>query len=203
MKNEEQQQAKSLYFDTNLTKSEIAERLGVNRRTIMLWSHQGNWEQLKQSARHLPSMVAEKCYYLIDHLATERLTMGVGKGSVSYKDAETINKLASSIKKLKNRSTSNETMEMFNFFLEYMKKQDEALGAAIRPHMERYMETRRTISLNDFLLEDFNNDGMLPYPIYESDERIWDKTDTEALNKEIQKTGDYDQALENWQNDAA
>ncbi len=199
MKAELQQQAKNLYFDTNLTKSEIADKIGVNRRTIMLWCRQGNWDRLKMSARHLPAMVAEKCYYLIDHLATELLTDGT-KRSITNKDADAINKLASGIKKLKNRNSVNECMEMFNFFLEDLKNHDVQLVETIRPHMERYIRSRNDVEINDFLLEEFNNEGYISWDSRASDEKIWDKMDKEALEQELQITPDYDAAIENWQN---
>ena len=200
MKNDQKQQAKNLFFDTNLSKMEIADQVGVNRRTIMLWCQQGNWDKLKLSGRHLPALVAEKCYYLIDHIASTLLTEGPG-AKVTHKDADAINKLASGIKKLRNRCAVNESMEMFNFFLEYLRKNDEQLAPAVLPHMERYMESRKNIPVNDFILEEFNLNGYLPYPIKDLDERNWDKMDTEAFNKELLRTGDYDQALENWQNE--
>jgi hypothetical protein len=158
MKTELQQQAKHLFFETGLNKSEIAEQLGVNRRTVMLWAQQGNWEQLKRSAQCMPSMLAEKCYYLIDHLLNT-LLMQDTKRELTVKDADAISKLSSSIRRLKNRSATNEAMEMFNFFLEHLRKRDSALAVTIRPHLESYLETRKDVQVSDFMLEGFDAQG--------------------------------------------
>src|SRR4051812_11513699 len=111
MKNEQREQARDLYFSTNLSKTEIAARLGVNRRTVMLWTQEGNWDKLKKSATSLPSIVAEKCYLILDRYTTSLLdsaSMGI---HLDIKQADFVSKMASSIRKLKNRSTANETME--------------------------------------------------------------------------------------------
>ncbi len=199
MKGEEQNEARQLYFQTNMSKAEIAEQLGVNRRTVLLWCKQGNWDKLKQSAIHMPSMVAEKCYYLIDSFAN-RLLEDTGMQTVNLKDAQTIHLLATSIKKLKNRSTVNESMEMFNFFLEGLKRRNSQLAADVQPMMEEYLAVRENQELTDFLLEGFNEDGTLPYPTKALTEQYMDRKDLDVLEKEIQNTGDYDQALEKWQN---
>jgi DNA-binding XRE family transcriptional regulator len=185
MKSEQHQQAKDLYFQTNLSKTEIANRIGVNRRTIMLWSHQGNWDRLKKSAQHLPSLVAEKCYYLIDHFTSHLLSTHGSMSSLTNKDAETIYRLASSIKKLKNRSTTNESMEMFNFFLEGLKKKKPEMAEELMPLVEEYMESRKDINMPDFLLDGFNSEGLIPYPEKEIMEKWQDEKDAAAINDEF------------------
>ncbi len=200
MKNEQQEQAKKLFFETLLTKTEIAEQVGVNRRTIMMWCQQGNWDRLRLSARHMPALVAEKCYYVIDQYTTQILTTGANVVSKAHLHADAINKLASAIKKLKNRSTINESMEMFNFFLEGLRRRDEALADQVMPHMEYYMEHRRGIDNTDFLLEEFGPDGLINYTGKEAQENLQDKLDDLALDAELRKATTLDEAYEKWLN---
>ncbi len=199
MKNEQQEQARNLYYETNMSKSEIADKLGVNRRTIMLWCQQGNWEQLRRSARHMPALVAEKCYYLIDQYTTQLLTAGNTITTHSHLHADAINKLASAIKKLKNRSAVNESMEMFNFFLEGLRRRDAVLADKVMPYMEEYIENRSDVETTDFLLNEFNDDGTIPIPEKEMNEAILDERDTMAFHEELRKAATEEEALENWQ----
>jgi len=200
MKNEQKQQAKHLYFQTDLSKTEIAGRLGINRRTIMLWCQEGNWDRLKQSAQHLPSMVAEKCYYLLDQLASYHLAESGVMSTFTHKDADAINKLASSIKKLKNRSAVNESMEMFNYFLDGVNRKNPELAAEILPYIEDHISNRKEITTNEFLPQDYNPDGTIKYSDSHIQEQWQDQRDTEAFFAELQKTNNnYPQALENWQ----
>ena len=200
MKNEQQEKAKEFYFDTNMSKSEIAEQLGVNRRTIMLWCQQGNWEQLRRSARHMPALIAEKCYYLIDQYTTQLLTVGNTITSRSHLHADAINKLASAIKKIKTRSTVNESMEMFNFFLEGLRRRDAALADQVKPSLEDYIEDRRGVETTDFLLSDFDEDGTIPIPEKELNESLLDYKEELAFREEVRKAATEEEALENWLN---
>jgi len=200
MKHKEQEQAKELYFQTNMSKTEIAASIGVNRRTILLWSKQGNWDKLRQSARHLPAIVAEKCYYLIDNFTT-KLLQDPSLFALSFKDAQTIHLLATSIKKLKNRSTVNESMEMFNFFYEGLKKKNPEIAAEILPEIEEYITARSDQEVSEFLIDGFNSGGVAAYPDQETEEQYADAADLEALEKEIQSTGNNDLAIENWLKD--
>src|ERR1700721_1874323 len=180
MKYQEQEKAKELYFQTNMTKTDIAATVGVNRRTILLWCKQGNWEKLRQSSRHLPAIVAEKCYYLLDHFTT-KLLQDPDLFTLSFKDAQTIHMLTTSIKKLKNRSTVNESMEMFNFFYEGLKKKNPQLAADILPEIEEYITSRSDRETSDFLIEGFTKEGIAEFPDQETQEQYADDADLEAL----------------------
>ena len=47
MKTDQQKQAEELFFQTNLTKTEIAEAVGVSRRTIYNWISAGKVEYVR------------------------------------------------------------------------------------------------------------------------------------------------------------
>jgi DNA-binding XRE family transcriptional regulator len=198
MKNEQQEEAKKLYFQTNMSKTEIANAVGVCRRTILRWCKEDNWEQLRKSARHMPSIVAEKCYYLLDAYAS-RLLQHDTYDNITLHDAQVLNLLASTIKKIKNRSTTNESMEMFNFFLEGLKKKDPKLAEAILPELEEYIQVRGDRKTNDYFMQGFTPYGMMEYPEKEINEQFQDAADLEAFDEELKATGNYDQAIENWE----
>ena len=107
--------------------------------------------------------------------------------NMQLKHAQTIHLLASTIKKLKNRSTVNESMEMFNFFLESLSSKDPALAAQVAPEIEEYIEKRKTADTTDFMLEGFRNDGKLPYPEKEYMEKFIDNQEIEEINHDIEE----------------
>lgn len=162
MKNEKKAQAKELFFQTNLTKSEIAEMIGVNRRTIHIWSREGDWERLRASARHMPSIIAEHCYYMMAHLGQSVLSDAREGMPATLKEAETMHKLALTINKIKNRNTVNESIEMFTFFLDGLKKKDPALTEKLLPHIDEHITQRKDVYISDFLLDGFNHRGFIP-----------------------------------------
>jgi len=187
MKSQEREQAQYLYFQTDYTKGQIAEMLKVNRHTISMWAHQGNWDKLRKSARTLPALVAEKCYHLVDSYTSGILGDAYTAQNINIKHAQTIHLLASSIKKLKNRSTVNETMEMFNFFLDNLNRRNPALAAQIVPEVDEYLRARGDASVNDHLTSSFSEDGSISSPADEFVEQSLDQQDADLLNQEFEE----------------
>lgn len=187
MKAQEREQAQYLYFQTDYTKGQIAEMLKVNRHTISMWAHQGNWDKLRKSARTLPALVAEKCYHLVDSYTSGILGDAYTAQNINIKHAQTIHLLASSIKKLKNRSTVNETMEMFNFFLDNLNRRNPALAAQIVPEVDEYLRARGDATVNDHLTSSFSEDGSIPFPADEFAEQSLDQQDADLLNQEFEE----------------
>ena len=112
MKNEQKLQARELYFTATLNKSEIAEQVGVNRRTIMLWAREGNWQKQRDLDRQLPALLEERSYELVDSFTSGLLN---GKPTdLNTKDAETVYFLASGIHKLQGKPDEAKRREIFS-----------------------------------------------------------------------------------------
>jgi DNA-directed RNA polymerase specialized sigma54-like protein len=184
MKNEQQQQAKHLYFQSGLNKSQIADTLGVNRRTVMLWVQQGNWDRLKMSAQHLPAMVTEKCYYVLDHYLTNLLAANGAISTFGTKEASAINQLATAIKKVRTRSAVNESMEMMSFFLDDVRRKDPTMAEAIMPFIEQYIAKRKDTNLADFLPANFNDQGFVNEPTDDIMEQWLDEQEHAKMEEE-------------------
>ncbi len=199
MKDQQFEEAKNLYYQTEMTKAEIAQNVGVSRRTILRWCKEDDWERLRQSYRVMPALVVEKCYFILNNMLTR---MAEESYLIpTFKETQSIHLIASTIKKLKNRCTINESMEMFNFFLEGLKKKDPKLAADILPKMEEYISERSKKEVTDFLPEELIKDPH-PDPNHidkDEAEQIADEKDLRSLEKERQFTPNYEQALANWE----
>ncbi len=165
MKTEQHQNARNLYMQTSLSKSQIAELLGISRTTIYNWAAQGNWDRLKKSAQHMPAIMAEKFYYVLGHMADDLLSESRIMKPCTRQEADAIYKLTLSINKLKNRSTLNENMEAFQVFLDQLKQSDPTLAAQLLPHMSEYFTRQASIYSYTHQPADFNAMGFAPAPI--------------------------------------
>lgn len=164
MLTEKQQQAKQLYFQTDLTKTQIAGLLNVSRRSLHYWICQNNWERLKRSATHLPAMLAENCYLLISQYQRQLLSEDRIMQPINHLEAETLHKLALTVKKLKNHSTLNESMEMFAHFMERVSKRSPELAAQIAPFVEEHIQDWASLSPSQFKPDNINDIGYLSTP---------------------------------------
>src|ERR1700733_990212 len=201
MKQKEFEQAREMYFQTNMSKTEIATKLGVNRRTVLLWCKQDNWERLRQASNTMPSIIAEKIYYLLDNFLTQCLR-DPDWTFATYKDSQTIYLLTSSIKKLKNRKSAiNETMETFGALLEGLKKRKPELAEQITPELEEYLSACADKKVSDHYMDGVNEFGGMGFKSDEEEqEERQDKADLAEFQEELKAAGgNYDQALENWQ----
>ena len=92
--------ARTLYLKDNLTQQEIADKVGVSRNTINRWIAAEKWEEMKvgmtltreQQVASLHRQVAE-----INRVISEREE---GKRYANAAEADTLNKLATAIKKM-------------------------------------------------------------------------------------------------------
>jgi hypothetical protein len=167
MQNEKKQQAKTLYFQTGLNNSQIATLLSVSRRSISTWVKEGDWNRLKQSAKYLPSMLAENCYHIIGHLTESYLSESRITNPVTYKEIDALHKLTLTAKKLQNRCTLNENMELFGYFMEMVSQRNPQLAQTIHPYIDEFISARASVYTQHIQPDTFNDMGRIP--VHEDD----------------------------------
>jgi transposase-like protein len=191
MKNDIRQQAQELYYQSGLTKSQIAAALGVSRRSLHYWIKEGNWDRLKASAEHMPSILAEKCYHIFSQTADSFLSEQRLTNPISHKEADTLYKLMLTIKQLKNRNTVSESMEMFALFQDRVKKENPKLAEEITPFIEEHLTARAAVTTGHILPEGFTPMGRLPFDHdINTDEMALDNKD--LCDWAIEQMGDTD-----------
>jgi DNA-binding XRE family transcriptional regulator len=188
MKPQQQQQARRMFIQSDLNKTEIADTLSVDRRTIYQWSVDGDWERLKTSAKCMPSMLAEKCYHLIGHFTDHLLSAESHYQSVTKSDVDIIYKLARTIKILKKGNTINEDMETFNWFLEGLQKRDANLAQALLPYADEFITCRTATQAPVYAsAKQTDANGITPFPEKDILEKWRDEQDAAAIAEELRK----------------
>lgn len=182
----QKEQAKRLYAQSNHSNTAIAEAVGVNRQTLTFWVHEGNWQTLRHAARTMPSIVADKLYRIIDGVAVGILQDPYGLRNMPTKQAQTIHLLSAAIKKIKNFSTLNETMELFNNFMDGLRRRNPDLADKILPFVDEFIEYRGAPKVTDNLTTEFSPDGSIPQQNNEIIELAQDQADLKTINEEIE-----------------
>ena len=161
MKLEQQQQAQHLFFQTDLSKTEISEALGIPRRTLSYWAKENNWDRIKKSAQHMPALIAENLYIAMARLSDSFITEDRMMKPVTKDEATTLHKLYLTATKLKNRATLNENLEMLKYFMEHIDSKDPKMADLIKPFVDDYIATRAKVQPGQFLSDKFNDYGFL------------------------------------------
>ena len=145
MKQEQLQQAQNIFFQTDLSKSEIASILGVSRRAIHYWAHDNQWDQIKKSAAHMPSLLAGNCYFIMAKMQQDILSEERREKAPTCEEVNALYKLTLTIGKLQKRSTLNETLEMSTHFMEFVNDQSPEAADLIKPFIVDYITSRAKI----------------------------------------------------------
>ena len=184
MNNEKQEQAKNLYFQTDLSKTQIADLLNISRRTLYYWIQQNSWERLKKSAAMMPSIIAEKCYMIMDNFTDSLLSEFRIKRPITAQEVDILHKLTLTIKKLKHRSTINENMEMFAYFMESINKKSPELALQVQPFVDEYITSQASVYTDSLKPEYFNQFGLIPQQEPDYAERKADAQDLWHWNED-------------------
>jgi len=142
MKAEQQKQAESLFFQTNLSKTEIAQIIGVSRRTLHYWVQQNNWDRIRESARVMPTALAGNCYLILARLQDSILSPERADKPITLQEVNTMHRLTLTIGKLNKRGALNENLELMTYFLEFAHNHDPRMAEVLKPVVNEFIRTR-------------------------------------------------------------
>lgn len=131
MKTDQQKQAETLYFQTGLTKTEIAQAVGVSRRTLHYWVRQNHWDTIRESSRAMPVYLAGNCYIILARLQENILSRT--DSPVTVQEVNAMYKLTSTIDRLNKRGALSEQLETLTHFMEFTHNFDPQLAGDLQP----------------------------------------------------------------------
>jgi len=144
-------QAHDLYFQTDMPQTQIAELLNVNRKTLYLWMKEGNWQQVKRSARHTPSILAEQYYRQLAAI-NDKIDAREDQPYPTREEAEIIRKLTLTIGRIKTGQTMSEHIETMTRFMEQLKTEAPALVKEILPYTDSFIKKAKQPSTQQEVL---------------------------------------------------
>ncbi len=136
MKTEQQKQAENLFFQTNLTKTEIADAVGVSRRTVHYWVQQNHWDAIRQASRSMPTFLAGNCYLILAQLQNSILSRT--DAPITMQEVNAIYKLTNTISKLNGKGSFSQNLEALTHFMEFTESQNPALTDELQPVVAAY-----------------------------------------------------------------
>lgn len=157
--NAKKNQARELYAQSGLNKTQIAAIVGVSRRTIGTWVLQEGWDRLRNAADHLPAILAENCYHIMGQLTEHYLSEFRLTRPVTHLEADTLHKLASTIQKMGSRTALNESMEILTGLLAYVQQQSPKLARQLAPHIRQYLSSRAKVRVSSLMPPGFSGPG--------------------------------------------
>ena len=135
-----QQQAHDLYFHSGLSHQQIADKVGINRKTLYDWRQQGKWLRAKCAAANAPMVLVEQYY---GQLAALNLDIAArGLPYPNKEEASIIGRLTSAVRTVRRQGkTHAETIEVFSNFSEMLREKDPELNDKLAGYIDEFLTT--------------------------------------------------------------
>ena len=115
------EQARRLYFQSKLTRPQIAAIVGIAPRTLFDWIREGAWKSARNTAANAPALITEHYYNQLKAL-NETIKERHDRPYPTKDEAEIMRKLSMTIKQIKLRHNVADTTEVFTLFSNFLRK---------------------------------------------------------------------------------
>lgn len=134
--------AKLLFTRNNLSQKEIAERVGVDPKTIGKWVKDELWENLRKSLLVTKEEQLRFFYDQLDSLNKAITLRPEGKRYADSKEANTFVMLTTSIRNMETETGVNEIIDVAKAFLNWLRADDLDQAKAITRLFDSFIKER-------------------------------------------------------------
>ena len=132
--------ARTLYLDGNYTQEEIAVKVGVSRQTIIRWSKEDSWAELKASPSVTPTQLIAQWQQQIAEINRTITSREEGARYATPAEADAMLKLATSIKKIQDDLGISEVISVCMRFLAWLRPLDVEQAKAFNSLMDVFIK---------------------------------------------------------------
>jgi len=144
---EQQQHARNLFFQSDMTQAQIAELVGVTQKTISIWANEGRWQKLKELAVTTPAVIIEEIYNELSEINLAIRARDVGNRFATPQEADTRRKLLASIRYIKEQQSASSHMEVLINFTEFLKYYQPTLVKDVVLAADSYLRGEKRLGL--------------------------------------------------------
>lgn len=116
--------AKDLFLRGGCTLEEIAAKVGTTRQTISRWAKEGNWDELRVSMVISQEQIIAQMMRQISDIHKQAAARPEGEKQLTAKEADTVVKLSSSIKKLQKDAGITDVVNVGIKFTNWLRTVD-------------------------------------------------------------------------------
>lgn len=132
--------ARTLYLDGKYTQEEIAVKVGVSRQTIIRWSKEDSWAELKASLSVTPTQLIAQWQQQIAEINRTITSREEGARYATPAEADAMLKLATSIKKIQDDLGISEVISVCMRFLAWLRPLDVEQAKAFNSLMDVFIK---------------------------------------------------------------
>ena len=115
--------AKTLYLQGDMTQKEISDKVGISKVTLSKWANDPNenWDKLKKSLLITRESQLSRLYSQLDELTASIMRREEGSRFANPKEADTITKLTTSIRKMESEASIADIVEVSKRLLTWLR----------------------------------------------------------------------------------
>jgi transcriptional regulator with XRE-family HTH domain len=133
------EQARNLYFQTNLTQKQIADVIGVSQKTVSTYVSDHKWNLIKKRAGQLPAIFIEQMYTELQALNDTIAARGNGQCYATPEEAEVRRKILYSIAAVKDRQSAGTHAEVLLNFMACVAHESQDDARILIRYVDRYL----------------------------------------------------------------
>ncbi|MEI8279784.1 MAG: hypothetical protein WCG87_08455 [Bacteroidota bacterium] len=132
--------ARELTFATNATQQQIADQVGVTRKTVSSWSRMGRWQEMKANSLRIPAELVDDMYRELEELNNIIHSRPPGQRIPTDKEAALRHRILMSIKQIKKQQSVPEMQQTINLFIRYIEETDTYAAKIMKNNLTNFLE---------------------------------------------------------------
>ena len=132
--------AKTLYVNGSFTQEEIATKVGTTRQTVSRWIREGSWDQVKASYTITPEQILAGLNRQIIEINNKVNSRPEGERFATVAEADTLAKLASSIKKIETDAGIADIVNVGIKFTNWLRQTDLELAKRFSDLLDAFIK---------------------------------------------------------------
>ncbi len=134
--------ARTLYLKDNLTQQEIADKVGVARKTVNRWAVAEKWEEMKVGVTLSREQQISNLHRQVMELNNSILSRPEGERFATPSEADTLGKLAAAIKKMETDVGIADLVSVGIRFIEWIRPIDLDKAKEITVLWDKFIKDR-------------------------------------------------------------
>lgn len=134
--------AKTLYVNGSFTQEEIATKVGTTRQTVSRWIREGSWDQVKASYTITPEQILAGLNRQIIEINNNVNSRPEGERFATVAEADTLAKLASSIKKIETDAGIADIVNVGIKFTNWLRQTDLDLAKRFSDLLDAFIKNQ-------------------------------------------------------------
>ncbi|MDO4691718.1 MAG: putative DNA-binding transcriptional regulator [Porphyromonadaceae bacterium] len=132
--------AKSLYTRDNMTLIEIAEQVGVDRRTVARWVKEEGWDNLRTGLLMTKEAQIRNLYEGINQLNEQRIARPIGQQGWTPAESSSIAQISKTLERLETSSGIAEIISVFTGLVTWLRDRDLTKAKEITLILDEYIK---------------------------------------------------------------